>query len=419
MPVSKTQYNFIDLFAGAGGMSEGFISAGFNPVAHVEMNTDACLTLKTRLSYHYLLKKKKAGFYYKYLTGEIDRDMLYSMIPQEKLNTVIEHVMSKETMSSLFNKIDTLMKLQKIDNINLVTGGPPCQAYSLVGRAVKSDKMINDSRNYLYLLYCSVLRKYQPDMFVFENVPGLLTANSGKYYINMIKAFKRFGYEVQSKVLNAHDFNVLQKRCRVILIGWKKGTERKYPEFNKVSNKFLINDLFEDLPALQAGETCNTYKSDKINECLRKTGIRKEDDVLTWHTARPNIERDKDIYRRVIETWNTTKKRLRYSELPEELRTHKNATSFLDRFKVVASDLPASHTMMAHISKDGHYFIHPDISQSRSITVREAARIQAFPDNYYFEGSRTAVLTQIGNAVPPLMAKGIAKGIIVELERNG
>ena len=419
MQVEKTIINFIDLFAGAGGMSEGFIAAGFKPVAHVEMNHDACLTLKTRLCYHYLMNKKKLDIYYKYLSKNIDREKLYSYVPQTVLDTVLNHTMSKKTMPELFNQIDALMDGQGVKSINVITGGPPCQAYSLVGRAVKNDKMVSDSRNYLYLLYNRVLRKYQPDMFVFENVPGLLTANSGKYYSNMIMTFKQSGYVVESKRINAYDFGVLQKRERVILIGWKKGTNLKYPEFIKTVYDNIVKDLFDDLPVLTAGETNNTYRNKKINNYLVKTGIREKNDILTWNTARPNIKRDKEIYKETINTWNTEKKRIRYSELPERLRTHNNTTSFLDRFKVVASDLPASHTMMAHISKDGHYFIHPDINQLRSITVREAARLQAFPDSYFFEGSRTAVFTQIGNAVPPLMAKGIAEGVLVELERKG
>ena len=147
------------------------------------------------------------------------------------------------------------------------------------------------------------------------------------------------------------------------------------------------------------------------------TGIRKKDDVLTWHIARPHISRDREIYRKVITAWFKDKKRIKYTDLPEELCTHRNRTAFLDRFKVVASDMPACHTMMAHISKDGHYFIHPDLEQARSITVREAARIQSFPDDFYFEGSRTAAFTQVGNAVPPLMAKGIAEKIKEMLEK--
>ena len=203
----------------------------------------------------------------------------------------------------------------------------------------------------------------------------------------------------------------MQNRRRVIIIGWKNEFSLNYPEFNCCSSKFIVKDLLEDLPQIQAGETCNEYPSNEYSEYLKTTGIRKAGDVLTWHTARPHIDRDKKIYRTAIRKWNDNHSRLQYNDLPDELITHKNITGFLDRFKVVAADLPASHTMMAHISKDGHYFIHPDINQARSITVREAARIQSFPDDYFFEGSRTSAFMQIGNAVPPLMSKGIAKEI--------
>ena len=142
-----------------------------------------------------------------------------------------------------------------------------------------------------------------------------------------------------------------------------------------------------------------------------KSGIRTRDDVLTWHIARRQIDRDREIYRIAIRKWFGDHERLTYGELPAELRTHKNTASFLDRYKVVERDNNACHTMVAHISKDGHYYIHPDIDQARSISVREAARIQSFPDNFFFEGPRTAAFVQIGNAVPPLLAKAIAKAI--------
>ena len=400
--------NYIDLFAGAGGLSEGFTSIGFNPVAHVEMNREACETLKTRAVYYYLKDNGKLNEYKKYLLGELSKEELYSTVPEVVLKSVIHQTMSEENMPVLFDLIDDLKKEQHVEQVDLIVGGPPCQAYSLGGRAVKSDNMVGDPRNYLYRLYIEVLKKYRPTMFVFENVPGLLTANDGQYFEDMKIAFKDAGYTIDHSVLNAKDFDVLQDRRRVILIGWKKELEYRYPVFEEKASTHKVAELLSDLPAIQSGEENNNYVSSKFNAYLKKTGIRKVDDILTWHVARPHIERDREIYRKVIAAWFEDKKRIKYTDLPEELCTHKNRTAFLDRFKVVASDMPTCHTMMAHISKDGHYFIHPDIKQARSITVREAARIQSFPDDFYFEGSRTAAFTQIGNAVPPLMAKGIA-----------
>lgn len=410
-------FNYIDLFAGCGGLSEGFTASGFHPVAHVEMNSDACLSLKTRECYYYLKKNHKESIYRDYLSGKISRTELYSEIPDRILNSVINETMSAEGMPQLFEKINQRMLTQKVNHIDLIVGGPPCQAYSLVGRAVKADKMMGDPRNYLYKLYIKVLEEYKPNMFVFENVPGLLTANGGKYFTDIKIAFKNAGYTIDSKILNARDFGVLQSRRRVILIGWKNNYNLSYPSFSVKETEFTVKDILEDLPKIKPGQSGGSYSTERINEYLKKTKIRKDTDILTWHIARPNIDRDVEIYKKAIETWNNEKKRLKYTDLPDELCTHHNRTAFLDRYKVVASDLPACHTMMAHISKDGHYFIHPDIDQARSITVREAARIQSFPDDFFFEGSRTAAFTQIGNAVPPLMAEEIAKKIKKQLEK--
>lgn len=410
--------NYIDLFAGAGGLSEGFTASGYHSVAHVEMNADACMTLKTRACYYYLKETGMESKYKDYLKGLIDRDELYSSIPEKILDTVINETMSEEGMHNLLEKISCLMKQQKVESIDLIVGGPPCQAYSLVGRAVKGEDMKNDPRNYLYKVYLKVLSQYRPRMFVFENVPGLLTANKGKYFEDMRKAFYDAGYNLDFRILNAKNFNVLQSRQRVILIGWLKEMGMYYPDFKENKYHHTVKDILEDLPRIQAGEQNNDYASEKYSEYLTETEIRKKEDILTWHVSRPNIERDKEIYKTVINAWDAEKRRIKYTELPDELCTHNNRTAFLDRFKVVAADLPTSHTMMAHISKDGHYFIHPDINQARSITVREAARIQSFPDDFFFEGSRTAAFTQIGNAVPPLMAKGIAEELKIQLEEK-
>lgn len=171
-----------------------------------------------------------------------------------------------------------------------------------------------------------------------------------------------------------------------------------------------------DLAPLTPGETNNEYNGE-INDYLELTGIRKQNDILTDHQTRRVREVDRDIYRIAIEMWNDNHKRMSYNDLPQELQFHRNNTSFLDRYKVVEGDMPYAHTMLAHISKDGHYYIHPDAEQCRSLSVREAARIQSFPDDFYFEGPRTAKFVQIGNAVPPLMANAIAEAIKEELNR--
>lgn len=402
------KYNFIDLFAGAGGLSEGFIRAGFNPIAHVEMNPDACNTLKTRTAFHYLKEKGRVNEYYEYLKGEITRDELWGKIPTHLINSVINKEISPETLPQIFNIID--QELQEKD-VDIVIGGPPCQAYSVAGRARKN--MDDDPRNHLYKHYVEFLKRYKPKMFVFENVPGILSASNGKYLEKIFSAVKEQGYELEKNVLNAKDFNVLQDRKRVIIIGWRKDLQLQYPKFDSKEVQYeVLKHLFSDLPKLKSGqgEWNATKYIKKTNSYLESTGIRNGIDFTTQHIARYNNENDLEIYRIAVEKWINENKRLNYSELPERLIRHNNTKTFTNRFQVV-NHKGVSHTVVAHICADGHYYIHPDINQNRSITVREAARIQSFPDDYFFESSRTAAFKQIGNAVPVLMAEGIAKKI--------
>jgi len=145
------------------------------------------------------------------------------------------------------------------------------------------------------------------------------------------------------------------------------------------------------------------------SDYLRKSNIRNGLEFVTQHIVRPNNINDLEIYQIAIDQWNLGR-RLNYAELPKRLIKHSNIDSFVNRFQVV-NGKGISHTVVAHIAMDGHYYIHPDKRQNRSISVREAARIQSFPDDYFFEGSRTAAFKQIGNAVPPLMAQKIAEKI--------
>lgn len=407
--------NFVDLFAGSGGLSEGFIRSGFHPIAHVESNIAACFTLKTRMTYHWLNNNGKTAIYKKYLQGKISRDELYSHVPDKVLHSVINEIIGEDTLQRIFKQIDELLINEEI---NVIVGGPPCQAYSIVGRSRDKSKMEGDSRNYLYRYYGRFLKKYCPQVFVFENVVGLKSAAKGKYLKNMKAYFKRIGYKLDLEVLNANDFGVLQNRNRILLIGWKKGLNFKYPKFNKEKVRFKVKSIFSDLEKIQAGEGIekNGKYQKRSNKYLRDAKIRNGIHIVTQHVTRPHTDQDKEIYRIVINKWNDHKQRLSYPVLPDYLKTHKNETSFMDRFKIVAANERQSQTVVAHIAKDGHYYIHPDINQNRSISVREAARLQSFPDDYYFEGiregiCRTSAFTQIGNAVPPLMAEKIASKI--------
>lgn len=414
------KFVFIDLFAGAGGLSEGFIQAGFSPIAHVEKMREAANTLETRTAYHYLKDKSELkSLYYDYELGKINRNELLNVIPESELKSVICEEMSDETLPGIFERIDSIIAEKKINKVDVIIGGPPCQAYSLVGRAQSSHMLVpmeEDPRNELYKMYTAFLEKYKPEMFVFENVSGIQTARKGQAFEDLKKELDRVGYDFDFEVQVATDFGVLQKRRRVILVGWRKGTKHKYPEFEKKISEAYVYDLLNDLAPVKRGEENNKY-SKTFDECsayLKASGIRTKEDVVTHHMARPNCDRDVDIYGRAIDAYKKGEK-IKYDELPDELKTHKNQSSFRDRFKVVEGNEHACHTVLAHLSKDGHYFIHPDKKQCRSITVREAARLQTFPDNYYFEGNRGSKFTQIGNAVPPMMAKGIAEAIKKQL----
>ena len=414
-------FNFIDLFAGAGGLSEGFIQAGFKPIVHVEMNPFASQTLETRSAYHYLNKHGRSDIYCDYLNNinPASREKMLNEIPKTVRKAVLCRTMTENNIKSIFSEIDELMLAKKIEAVDVVIGGPPCQAYSLVGRAQSSHMetpMSEDPRNNLYKLYGRFLKKYQPKIFVFENVMGIESAKGGKTWANIQKYFKSVGYEIECHEQNAVNFGVLQNRRRMIIVGWRKDTDFYYPNFDYKRSDSLVNDLLGDLPILLPGEHSNHYTRKKRKKYVIENGIRNDDDVLTLHISRPNKDRDIEIYKKAIKLWNDGHQRLNYNDLPEELKTHNNRHSFVDRFKVVEGDTTACHTILAHLSKDGHYFIYPDIEQHRSITVREAARIQSFPDSYFFEGPRTAQFIQVGNAVPPLMAKGFAKSIMKMLK---
>ncbi len=392
--------NFIDLFAGAGGLSEGFVRAGYTPIAHIEMDKYACDTLKTRAAFHWLEAQKKLSVYKKYLHEKQEKEdvtKLWVQVPESVIDTVIQSEIGPKTIKKLFTEID---KLKGKESIDIIVGGPPCQAYSVAGRARMGKAVENDPRNELYKYYVKFLEHYQPKMFVFENVLGIRTAKKGQPFEDLKQLVDKAGYEMEDHIQIASEHGVLQSRQRVIIVGWKKGMAFHYPELKKEKNNYeILKDLFVDLPERKHGEgkLCESVKYTKpLSEMkyLKKSDIRNSIfDFTTQHIARPNNENDREIYKMAVDMWLKEKKRIDYSKIPTRLQKHKNKETFLNRFQVV-DPFGCSHTVVAHIAMDGHYYIYPvsnpTIDNVRSITIREAARIQSFPDDYYFEGSRSA-----------------------------
>lgn len=411
-------YNFIDLFAGCGGLSEGFYRQGFHALAHVEIDPTACRTLRTRMK-HY-------GY------GDADAAVLEMDIMRDD---VIE-------------KIEEAVRGREVD---LIIGGPPCQAYSSLGRAKDDNGMQDDPRNYLFESYVKVLNHYRPKFFVFENVTGMLTARvNGKHIVNRIVAALGENYKVKfdpkMMVLNSVNYGVPQIRKRVIIMGVRRDVGLEPEELyagilkthygpeeesacengadgvcsldgshegeEKLKRFVTVQDAIGELPALRPGqgEAIVTFESKRDNEFLKR--IRKEEDkVLRDHVARNHNERDVERYMAMSANHWTFQELL---ERRPDLR-HVKQRVFGNSYVVQWWDLP-SKTIIAHLYKDGNQFIHPDSSQGRTFTVREAARLQSFPDDFIFEGPRTEQFKQVGNAVPPLFAEAIAKCLKEKLD---
>lgn len=421
--------NVLDVFSGCWGLTEWFLKEDYSFIGHIEMDKYACESLKTRILFDHLNKIWKLEDYKKYLIKSwelsiskknnflkniVERDELIKKYKLEKeIDKVYNTEISDETYPELLKKLKDNLWNNKLD---ILIWWPPCQTYSQIGRARVGARICEDPRNFLYLQYVKFLKDLQPEMFVFENVPWLKTAWKGKYLADIRKAIDDAWYymETDEKLVKQYmpKYGIPQNRTRLILIWWKKNSKiiNEYPKFKKNENyDYIVNDFLKDLPKIKEWWWSEIMKYSEDNMLLEKLWIRNKNiDFAITHYTRPIRELDREIYKIAVKQYKKDDN-LKYTDLPKELQTHKNTKSFQNRFNVVRWKEKITSTIVAHIASDGHYYIHPDIKQNRSLSVREAARLQTFPDDFKFEWTRTAIFKQIWNAVPPMFSNIVAK----------
>lgn len=497
----KKPIPIIDLFAGPGGLGEGFSSLerrdgrrAFRIGLSIEKDPVAHRTLTLRSVFRQLRETPHRERYFDYARGRLS-ETDFKNIPAVAL---AYEVASKEARCLELGKdkacdIDEAIT-EALDGSKhwLLIGGPPCQAYSVAGRARRTNDVAfeDDVKHFLYREYLRIIKVHKPAAFVMENVKGMLTSKHGGAYMfqrilaDLAKPERGLEYEIRSFVkhtgelgLNGEDyiieaekFGIPQARHRVILLGVRKGLGiPEHSILNEIAKPFSVKQAIGDLPKLRSQLSSRKASDDdwdsfvlgaakkvtawakrressvlqdmvdaaRVAVTRKGTGSRflekipkgpdVADDVRDWfvkdgpggvlqHETRSHMGSDlaRYLFAACFAAAHKVSPRLD-SFPPELLPNHKNAGTvatetvpFMDRFRVQCAHHPST-TVVSHIAKDGHYYIHYDPTQCRALTVREAARLQTFPDNYFFEGNRTQQYTQVGNAVPPLLANKLAK----------
>lgn len=390
--------NVIDLFAGCGGLTDGFLQTGkYNTLAAVDWELPTVQTLKKRLSTKW--------------NYDLDRNNILHFDIQRTEELIYGFDDSK------FGKSEGLDKIVGDKNLDLIVGGPPCQAYSMAGRVRDENGMQDDYRNFLFESYVKMVSHFQPKAFVFENVEGILSAKPGGISIvkRVRKAFEEIGYEItenlrENALFDTSYYNVPQKRKRVIIFGVQnsenstKQVRRFYSLMKEKASSEPMNSkvAFENLPKIYPSKS-----NQKHSHSVKLNGVA----LPKNHEPRMHNERDIEIFKMLTEDiLSGTEKYISSRALIQLYKEKTGKDSKFHKYHVIREDKP-SNTIPAHLYKDGLRHIHPDPKQARTITVREAGRIQTFDDDFEFLGSRGDQYKMIGNAVPPKFSKVIAETV--------